>query len=301
MPNHPLFFTGSSHPQLAQKTCKEIGIPLGKLSLKLFPDNEISVEILEEVKGRDTYVLQSLAQDPQRHLMELLIIIDALKRSSAKTITAIIPYFTYCRQDRRDKPGVPITAKLVANLLSAAGIDHMITLDLHSDQVEGFFEIPVTHLHCQELLCANIQPRLGNNAIVVAPDIGSIKIAESMAKLLKVEMAVIKKNRLNSTDVEMSLIGDVSGKAVLIVDDICSTASTLVKAAELCQKRGAAQVYAVITHGLFVQEALAKIEASPLQQLVTTDTIPLSPAGKIEQVSIAKILADSINCQVCIL
>jgi ribose-phosphate pyrophosphokinase len=187
----------------------------------------------------------------------------------------------------------------VANLLSSAGIHHLITFDLHSDQIEGFFEIPVTHLHCQELLCSHVKDLLEENCIVVAPDIGSIKIAEAMAKLLKVELAVIKKERLNSTDVEMTLIGDVAHKNVLIADDLCSTAGTLVAAAQLCQQRGAQKVVGAITHGLFVKDALAKIESSALQSLLITNTIPShdshSRSTKINQISIAKIIAEAIR------
>lgn len=299
MNNSPLFFAGSSHRELAIEICTELRIPLGAVSLGSFPDGEISVEILEDVRGRDVFILQSLAIDPNRYLMELLIMVDALKRSSAKSITAIVPYLGYCRQDRRNKPGVPITAKLVANLLSSAGTNHLMTFDLHSDQVEGFFEIPVTHLHCQELLCSHVKELLGENLIVVAPDIGSIKIAEAMAKLLKVDLAVIKKERLNSADVEMTLIGDVANKNVLITDDLCSTAGTLVAAAKLCQERGAQKVIGAITHGLFVKDAMAKIESSALLSLLTTNTIPphdqLSASTKIDQISIAKIIAKAIR------
>lgn len=291
----PLFFAGSSHRELAQEICAELRIPLGAISLGSFPDGEISVEILEDVRGRDVFILQSLAADPNRYLMELLIIIDALRRSSAKSITAIVPYLSYCRQDRRNKPGVPITAKLVANLLSSAGTSHLMTFDLHSDQVEGFFEIPVTHLHCQELLSSHVKNLLGENLIVVAPDIGSIKIAEAMAKLLKVDMAVIKKERLNSVDVEMTLIGDVTNKNVLISDDLCSTAGTLVAAAKLCQKRGAQKISGAITHGLFVKDAIAKIESSALLSLLITNTIPFSTSTKITQISVAKIIAKAIR------
>ncbi len=295
----PVFFTGSSHKDLALETCKELGIPLSPIALGTFPDGEISVELLQNVQGQNVFVLQSLALNPNQHLMELLIIIDALKRSSAKSITAIIPYLSYCRQDRRNKPGVPITAKLVANLLSSAGINHLITFDLHSDQVEGFFEVPVTHLRCQELLSQQIKPLIGDNSIVVAPDIGSIKIAETMAKQLHTGLAIIKKQRNSALQVEMSLIGDIKGKNVVIADDLCSTAGTLVTAAKLCRDLGAKDVIAAITHGLFVKQALEKIHSSSLSSLWITNTIPfledISQSKKIMKISTAKMIAEAIK------
>lgn len=300
--NSPLFFSGSSHRGLAKEICTELKISLGAISLGFFPDGEIAVQVLEDVRGREVFVLQSLAVEPNRYFMELLIIIDALKRASAKSITAIIPYLGYCRQDRKNKAGVPITAKLVANLLSSAGTDHLMTFDLHSDQVEGFFEIPVTHLHCQELLCNYIQKTLGENLIAVAPDIGSIKIAQAMAKWLKVDLAVIKKERLDAEEVVMTLIGNVAGKNVLIADDLCSTAGTLVAAAQLCQKRGAQKVMGAMTHGLFVKDAVAKIESSPLLSVLTTNTIPsetrFSTSTKINQISVATLIARAIGVDV---
>ncbi len=229
--------------------------------------------------------------------MELLILIDALRRSRAKSITAIIPYLSYCRQDRRNKDGMPITAKLVANLLSTAGVDHLITFDLHCDQIEGFFEIPVTHLRCGQIFSDPVQQLLGENSIVVAPDIGSIKIAESMAKLLQVDMAVLQKKRHNAFDVEMILIGNVSNKNILLVDDLCSTAGTLVAAASLCKKMGAHKIIAEVSHGLFVGNALEKIEQSFIDALLISDTIPIFPhsCSKIHSISIAPSLAKTIQ------
>jgi ribose-phosphate pyrophosphokinase len=299
MHRSPVFFTGSSHQELAKETCAELGISLSPIALGTFPDGEISVELLSNVQGQDVFVLQSLALNPNQHLMELLIIIDALKRASAKKITAIIPYLSYCRQDRRNKPGVPITAKLVANLLSCAGIHHLITFDLHSDQVEGFFEVPVTHLSCQELLSQRIKPLIGESSIVVAPDIGSIKIAERMAKKLHTNLATIKKERNCSFQVEMSLIGDVSGKNVVIADDLCSTGGTLVTAAKLCREMGAKDVIAAITHGLFVKQALEKIDSSVLTSVWITNTIPftekVSQSKKIQGISTAKMIAEAVK------
>lgn len=296
MDDQIVFFTGSSHPTLGDEICRELEIPKGNLSLKAFPDGELSVEILEEVEGRDVFVLQSLGGSPNHHLMELLILVDALKRGAAKRVTAIIPYLSYSRQDRRDRPGTPITAKLVANLISSAGVDHLITCDLHSDQIEGFFEIPVTHLRCQQLLAHYAKKEIGEDCIVVAPDIGSIRIAEAMAKELNVELAVIKKERIDATQVRMKLIGDVANKQVLIPDDLCSTAGTVIAAAKLCKEKGAGKIIAATTHGLFVGGALEKIESSSLLTLLVTNTIPPKQASsKIKYISVAKMLAEAIK------
>jgi ribose-phosphate pyrophosphokinase len=295
----PFLFAGSSHPKLAKEVCLALEIPCGKITLGHFPDGEISVEILENVHGRDVFVLQSISRDPNYYLVELLIMVDALKRSSAKSIVAIIPYLGYCRQDRKNKAGFPISAKLVANLLTSAGVTHLITFDLHADQVEGFFELPIYHLHCQHLFYDRVKEILGENCTVLAPDLGSIKIAEKIANLLDVDLAVIKKERLNSFDVTMSLIGNVTGKNVLISDDLCSTGGTLTKAANLCREQGANKIIAIITHGLFVGEALQKIESSALDLLLITTTIPLiepfPKSTKINSLSVAPLLVEAMK------
>lgn len=296
MKKKPILFAGSSNLKLAQDVCQELKIKLGRMDLNQFPDGETNVQVLENVRGRDVFILQSIVGEPNHYLFELLIIIDAIKRSSAKSITAVIPYLGYCRQDRKNKPGVPITAKLVANVLATAGITNLITFDLHADQVEGFFETNVDHLHCQNLLCDIAKNLIGEKCVVVAPDIGSIKIAESMAKLLDTELAVIKKERLNSFEVSMTLIGNVSNKNVLITDDLCSTAGTLVAAANLCREQKAKKIIAAVTHGLFVGDAIKKIEASPLECLLVTDTIqPQSLSTFIKTVSVAPMIAEAIS------
>ncbi len=299
MTKYPLLFAGSSHPELANEISVELGISLGRRDLSQFPDGELSVEIQEDVRGKDVFVLQSIAADPNRYLMELLIMIDALKRASAKSIVAIIPYFGYCRQDRKNKSGVAIAAKLVANLLVTAGATHLITCDLHADQIEGFFEIPVDHLHCQKLLCETAKKLIGENCSVVAPDIGSVKIAEAMAKLLNVDLVVVNKQRLNSFDVKATLIGDVANKNVLIADDLCSTGGTLVAAANLCREAGAKKIIAAVTHGLFVGNAMKKIESSTLESLFVTNSTPFlgqfSKAAKIDTLSIAPMIAEAIK------
>ncbi len=297
LPQSPLLFTGSSHPTLAEEISSELGCSLGKSRISQFPDGETSAEILESVSGRDVFVIQSIAIHPNQYLFELLLLIDALKRSAAKKIVAVIPYLGYCRQDRKDKPGTPITAKLVANLLASAGTSHLVTCDLHADQVEGFFEIPVEHLRCQSLLSQKAASWLGSQGIVLAPDIGSIKLGASMAKQLDLELAVMRKQRLSSTEVKMHLLGSVKGKNVLIVDDLCSTGGTLSAATDLCLQLGANKVMAAITHGLFAPGAIEKLESSPLDQILTTNTVPapIYPSSKWAQVSIAPLIAQTIR------
>jgi len=273
MTKQPMLFAGSSNVELAKRVCSELEVDLGHMHLGNFPDGETQVQILEDVRGRDVFVLQSIAKQPNHYLFELLIIIDALKRSSPKSITAIIPYLGYCRQDRKNKPGVPITAKLIANILTTAGITNLITFDLHADQVEGFFETTVDHLHCDKLLSNTAQSLVGENSVVVAPDIGSVKIAENMANLLDTSIVVIKKDRLDSFNVDMTLIGEVTDMDVIITDDLCSTAGTLVAAANLCKEKGARRIIAAVTHGLFVNDALNMIESSAIEHLIITDTI----------------------------
>lgn len=297
--NAPLLFCGTSNQALGEEIAKELGVSLGRLTLSLFPDGENSVEILEDVRGRDVFVLQSIALNPDFYLMELLIMIDALKRASAKSIIAIIPYYGYCRQDRKDKIGVPITAKLVANLLTVAGATRVITLDLHAGQLEGFFEIPVDHLRCHPLLIASAKKLIGNHCIVVAPDVGSTKVAEKAAILIDAGLAVIEKQRLSPTEVKMNLIGSVEGKDVLIADDMCSTGSTLVAAAELCRRHGAKKIIGAITHAICSDDAINKIENSKLDALFMTNSVSSSDrfthSKKIIIVSAASLIAETMK------
>lgn len=297
-PRTPFLFCGSSHVDLGKDISKISKIPLGRISLSQFPDGEVGAEILEDVRGRDVFLLQTIALNPNFYLMEALIIIDALKRASAKNIMVILPYFGYCRQDRKDKPGMPITAKLVANLLTVAGATRLITVDLHAGQIEGFFEIPVDHLHCQKMLGEEARKIIGNNTVVVAPDIGSIKIAKKMAELLGCDLAMIEKQRESSHEVKMTMIGNVKNKNVLITDDMCSTGETLVKAAYLCKEHGALKILGAVTHALCVENAIEKIEKSPLEILVTTNTIPtgaFNDGKKVKVLSIAPLIAETLE------
>lgn len=298
-------FSGTSHPALAKQIASELHVTLGNLKIEQFPDGEISVQILESVRGLDVFVVQSIVLEPNYYLMELLILIDALKRASAKSIVAVIPYFGYCRQDRKDKPRVPITAKLVANLLEKAGATRILTMDLHAGQVQGFFDIPVDNLYARAVLagsCRELFHLNGGPTAVVTPDIGSVKLARCYAnRIPEATFAVIDKQRLSPTEVEtVTLIGNVAGKNVLLADDLCSTAGTLVSAAKACQEKGALSIYAVVTHGLFVGNAVELIQKSPINAIVAANTIPvtnrLDGLTKLIEVSVAPLFATAIRC-----
>lgn len=296
-----LLFSGSSHPELAKEVADYLGVDVSPLDLSLFPDGEISLQVMENVRGRDVFVLQTIALDPNYYLMELLILIDALKRASAKSINVIIPYLGYCRQDRKDKPRVPITAKLVANMIEKAGANQVLTMDLHADQIQGFFDIPVDNLYGRPLLAEAVRELNLSDCIVVAPDAGSVKLTRDYANQLGVEFAVLDKDRLGPDKVEIvTLIGDIKGKDVLLADDMCSTAGTLVSAAKACREEGARRIIAAITHGLFVGEAIKKIEASPIELLLVSNSIPeterLQGTSKMKYVSIAPLLGKAIKC-----
>lgn len=292
-------FSGTSHPELASEIASSLEVPLGKINITRFPDGEISVQILENVRGRDVFIVQTIAMKPNEYLMELLIIMDALRRASVKSINAVIPYYGYCRQDRKDKPRVPITAKLVANMLASAGATRIITMDLHAGQLQGFFDIPVDNLFARPLMVETVQSLGISDLMVVVPDIGSVKLGRSYANHLGVDMAIVNKNRINATETEViSLIGNVKGKNILLADDMCSTASTLVSAAKACLKEGALKVFASITHGLLVGDALAKIEASPIELVLLSNTVPQPKnlPAKFRLVSVASHLVHAIRC-----
>ncbi len=291
-----MLFSGTSHPTLAQEIAKLLGIPLGKVLIQKFPDNEIGVQILENVRGRDVFVLQSIARHPNSYLLELLILIDALKRASAGSITAVVPYYAYARQDRKDKPRVPITAKLVANLLETAGADRVLTMDLHTEQIQGFFDIPVDNLYARPVFVKTVKDLGMKNGVVVAPDIGSSRLAKDYAHHLNWGVAVIDKRRISAERVETdALIGDVKGMEVLLVDDVCSTGGTLKKASLVCKKAGATKVYAAVTHGLF---DLSVFEDSAMEKMLVTNTIPLPKEvadPKLQVVSIADLFSKAIE------
>ena len=272
-----LFFSGSSNPDLSIKIANLLNLPLGKIQIKRFPDNEIAIEIEENVREVDVFVFQTIALHPNEYLMELLIIVDALKRASARKITAVIPFLGYGRQDRQDKPNVPITARLVANLLETAGVDQLITADLHAEQIQGFFNIPVDNLHCMPVLFEEINSLNLDEIVVATPDIGSVKLLRDVVMHFNVEMAIVNKKRLKNSKVQtLQVIGDVKGKNVLLADDMCSTGATIASAAKAFQEKGAKKVLACVTHGLFVDNAFDIISQSPIESLITTDTVPFS-------------------------
>ena len=289
-----MIFAGTSHPELAREVAKELGVSLGKTVIETFPDGEIGCQILENVRGKDVFVVQSPARHPNHFLMELLILVDALKRASAKSIVAVIPYYAYARQDRKEKGRVPITARLVANLLERAGVTRVLTMDLHTEQIQGFFDIPVDHQYARRLFVETLKKLKLKEGIVVSPDVGSNKMARKFAEDLKFDLAIVDKRRVSGRKVEVKdLIGNVKNKQVILVDDICSTGSTLSTAAKVCKKEGAKSVFAVVTHALM----MGGYQIEGVDQLFVTDSVPPLKAGKETRVvSIAPLIAEAIEC-----
>ncbi len=296
-----MVFTGTANPDLAQKVVKHLDISLGRADVGRFSDGEVAVELLENVRGRDVFVLQSTCQPTNDNLMEVLTMVDALKRSSAGRITAAIPFFGYARQDRRPRSArVPISAKLVANMLTSAGIDRLLTVDLHADQIQGFFDIPVDNIYATPVLLREIQAQRYEDLVVVSPDIGGVVRARAMAKALNAELAIIDKRRPKANVAEvMNIIGDIEGKTCLIVDDMIDTANTLCKGAQALKQKGAAKVVAYATHPVFSRQAADRISASVLDEVVVTDTIPLRADAmavpKIRVVSIDGLIAETLR------
>jgi len=270
-------FTGNSNLALSEKIAKYIGAPLGEIDITRFPDGEIFVKVKENIRGRDVFVVQSTCHSPNENLMELLIMIDAMKRASAERITAVIPYYGYARQDRKDQPRVPITAKLVANLLVAAGVSRLLTVDLHAQQIQGFFDIPVDHLYGFPVISKYLQAKKFKNLVVVAPDTGGVKAAYAYSQLMGSELAIVAKQRLGPSEVEaFTLVGKVDGCTAIMVDDLTTTAGTLCSAATLLQEHGAAEVYAAVSHATITELGVERLKASAIKELVVTDTVPLN-------------------------
>ncbi len=295
-------FSGSANPQLAQTVAGNLHIPLGKADINRFSDGEIAVEIKENVRGKDVFILQPTCAPTNDNLMEIVLLADALRRSSAGRITAVIPYFGYARQDRRPRSArVPISAKVVADMLSIAGIDRVMMVDLHSDQIQGFFDVPVDNLYGTPVLLRDLKQQNYEDLMVVSPDVGGVVRARAMAKLLgDADLAIIDKRRARANESQvMHIIGDVSGRDCVIVDDIVDTAGTLCKAAQALKDNGARRVVGYITHPVLSGKAIETIKNSALDELVVTDTIPLSEAamacGNIRQVSIAAMIAESLR------
>ncbi len=295
-----MVFTGNANPKLAADVVKPLNIRLGRATIGRFSDGEVNVEILENVRGKDVFVLQSTCQPTNDNLMELLIMVDALKRSSAGRITAVIPYFGYARQDRRPRSArVAITAKVVANMLQAAGVQRMLTVDLHADQIQGFFDIPVDNIYAGPILLGDIWKQRHDNLLVVSPDIGGVVRARALAKHLESDLAIIDKRRPKANVSEvMNIIGEVKGRTCVIMDDMVDTAGTLCKAAQALKQQGALRVLAYCTHPVLSGAAITRIVESELDELVVTDTIPLREDARacprIRQVSIGGLLAETM-------
>ncbi len=293
--------SGNANPLLAKDVAKRLTIPVGRISVGRFSDGEVNVEILENVRGRDVFVLQSTSAPTNDHLMEIMVIVDALKRSSAARITAAIPYFGYARQDRRPRSArVAISAKVVANMLEAVGVDRVLTMDLHADQIQGFFDIPVDNIYAAPILLGDVWKQNFEDLIVVSPDVGGVVRARALAKRLDSDLAIIDKRRPKANVSEvMNIIGEVDGRTCVIMDDMVDTAGTLCKAAEVLKERGAKRVVAYCTHAVLSGSAVQKIAVSPLDELVVTDTIALRDdaraCNKIRQLSVAELLAETIR------
>ncbi len=290
-------FSGNSNKALAEKICREIGIKLGRCDIKRFSDGEIWVKYAENIRGSDVFIVQS-TNTPADNLIELLIMIDAARRSSANKITAVIPYFGYARQDRKDQPRVSITAKLVANLITVAGADRIITMDLHAGQVQGFFDIPFDHLYASAIFLKTLNRNEFHNLAVVSPDVGGIKLARAYAKRMNAELVVIDKRRPQANVSELiNVIGDVKGKNVLIVDDLIDTAGTFTQAVKVLKDKGAQKIRGICSHAVFSGNSVELINNSPLEHLYVTDTIDCSKTKlmkKVSVVSVAPIFAEAI-------
>ena len=292
--------TGNANPELARKICRYLKIRLSECLVGRFSEGEIRVKIEENIRGKDVFVIQPTCTPVNDSLMELLIIIDALKRASGKRITAVMPYYGYARQDRKDQPRVPITAKLVANLITVAGADRVLTMDLHAGQIQGFFDIPLDHLFAVGVMVEYFKKLKLSDLVVVSPDVGGIKMARAYAKRLEAGLAIVDKRRISPESTEaVHILGDVEGKNVLLVDDLISTGSSLIEAVEILSQRGAKEILAAITHGVLCGSALERIEkCKKLKELVITDSIPLDDAKKnirIKVLSAAELFGEAIK------
>lgn len=290
--------SGTSHPHLAEQIASQLKTHLTKAQVTTFPDGETFVKIEENIRGNDLFLIQPTSPPTNHHLMELLIMVDAARRASADRITAVIPFFGYARQDRKDESRVPISAKLVANLITAAGVDRVLTMDLHAGQIQGFFDIPVDHLYAAPVILDYIQSRNLEDLVVVSPDVGGIKMTHAYAKALDTKMAIVAKERLSATEVEAhSIIGKVQGGNVLLVDDMTETAGTLAAAAKLLLEKGAKSVRAAVSHAVLNDLALKRLEDSSIEELICTNSTPMAEADhkKITTLTVAPLLAEAIK------
>ncbi|HEX7859771.1 MAG TPA: ribose-phosphate pyrophosphokinase [Verrucomicrobiae bacterium] len=291
-------FSGTSNQPLAQSICKSIGAELGKCTVSAFPDGETFVKIEENVRGEDVFLVQSSSPPTNHHLMEMFIMIDALRRASASRITAVLPFYGYARQDRKDQPRVPITAKLVANLIVAAGANRVLTMDLHAQQIQGFFDIPVDHLYAAPVMYEYLRSKKLKNFVVVSPDVGGIKMAHAYSQVLGAGLAIVAKRRKSATEIEsMTVIGEIKGKCVLMVDDLTETAGTLTTAAALLKSKGAKQVIACVSHAILNDLGISRLRKSEVDELITTDTVlrPAIAGVNITTLSVAGLLGEAIK------
>lgn len=296
-----MVFTGNANPELAAKIVADLGIPLGDITVDKFSDGEIAVELNENVRGRDVFVMQPTCAPTNNNIMELLVIVDALRRASAGRITAVVPYFGYARQDRRVRSArVPITAKVVADMMVTVGVDRVLTVDLHAEQIQGFFDVPVDNVYGSPVLLADIEKQQFEDLVVVSPDIGGVVRARAVAKQLNIDLAIIDKRRPAANVAEvMNLIGDVEGRTCILVDDMVDTAGTLCNAAKALKERGAKKVIAYATHAVLSGQAIQRLNASEMDELVITDSIPLSSEAKkckvIRRLSLSSMLAEAMR------
>ena len=292
-------FTGNANPELAKEICAYLCIPLGSAVVKRFSDGEINVEIRDNVRGVDVFIIQPTSPPVNDHLMELLVLMDALKRASAKRVTAVLPYYGYARQDRKVLPRAPITAKLVADLLTAAGVSRVLTMDLHAGQIQGFFNIPVDHLYSSPVMLEYIRANYLNDVVVVSPDAGGVERARAMAKRLNASLAIIDKRREGpNVSAVMNIIGEVEGKTAVMLDDMVDTAGTLVQSADALRAKGVRNIYACATHGVLSGPAIERLENSQIEELVVTNTVPLGEKAlcrKIRVLSVAPLLGEAIK------
>ncbi len=291
-------FSGTSNEPLARTICEYIGMELGKCTVSAFPDGETFVKIDENVRGEDVFIVQSTSPPTNHNLMEMFIMIDAVRRASANRITAVLPFYGYARQDRKDQPRVPITAKLVANLLVAAGTNRVLTMDLHAQQIQGFFDIPVDHLYAAPVIIDYLHGKEVDNLVVVSPDVGGLKMAYAYSQVLEAGLAIVAKRRKSPTEVEsMTVIGEIRGKNVLLVDDLTETAGTLTTAAQLLKRKGARRIIACVSHAILNQLGIERLRKSKIDELITTDTVlrPAIDGVRITTLSVAGLLGEAIK------
>jgi ribose-phosphate pyrophosphokinase len=290
-------FSGNSNRPLAEDICRNIGVPLGQATVTSFPDGETFVKIDENIRGHDVFIIQSTCPPTNHHLMELLIMIDAARRASAQRITAVLPFYGYARQDRKDQPRVPITAKLVANLLVSAGASRILTMDLHSQQIQGFFDIPVDHLYASPVFFEYLSKTRSDTLVVCSPDVGGMKMAAAYADLLGASLGMVAKRRLSATSVEaISVVGEVDGCDILLVDDITETAGTLTAAAKMLRERGARRIRAAVSHSILNEVAYERIRSGIIDELITTNTVPIETKGlPVTVLNVAGLLGQAIQ------